>query len=287
MSAADLLAPSPKLKPVTSAAIRQSMLKTWAAPEYAVMWEVADATGFRHSRFADAVIMSLWPSRGLELHGVEIKVSRSDWKREAADPKKAEKIGAYCDRWWVHTGPNVIHDQAEVPQAWGWREFDGSKWRTRREAEKTDAVACDRSFLAALLRRADVDSRKWIETRAEEMVAEEREKIADQVKREVERRTERSTVAAQQIEAFEAASGLKLCDYYAGSEAAEIGALVKAIREAGILQSWNSLAHVLKTLRDHADNLEKALRETGLPGAVDLPARAAGPSAPKKRNGLL
>ena len=45
----------------------------------------------------DAVIMSLWPSRGLELHGVEIKVSRADWKREAADPAKAEAIAAYCD----------------------------------------------------------------------------------------------------------------------------------------------------------------------------------------------
>ena len=267
----DLLSPSPKLKPVTSAAIRQSMLKTWAAPEYAVMWEVADATGYQHSRFADAVIMSLWPSRGLELHGIEIKVARADWKREAVDPKKAEKIGAYCDRWWVHTGPNVIHDQAEVPQAWGWREFDGSKWRTRREAEKTEALPCDRRFLAALLRRADVDSRKWIEMRAEEMLSDEREKIAEQIKREVERRTKHSTIATQQIEAFEAVSGIKLCDYYTVPQAAEVGALVKAICEAGILQSWNSLAHVLKTLRDYADSLDKALRDTGLPGAADLP----------------
>ena len=95
----DLFEPTPKTK-FTAVKLREAMSKRWAPPEYAVMWEVGRATGaVTNQRYADAVIMGLWPSRGLELHGVEIKVSRSDWRREAADPMKAEAIAAYCDRW--------------------------------------------------------------------------------------------------------------------------------------------------------------------------------------------
>ncbi len=102
---APLLPAAQPPKMLRAADIRAGMATRWAAPEYAIMWEVADATGARHSRLADAVMMSLWPSRGLELHGVEIKVSRADWRREALTPQKAEKIAAYCDRWWSTRRP--------------------------------------------------------------------------------------------------------------------------------------------------------------------------------------
>jgi len=32
--------------------------------------------------------MDLWPSGGLEIHGHEVKVSRSDWLRELKEPEK-------------------------------------------------------------------------------------------------------------------------------------------------------------------------------------------------------
>src|ERR1700743_963107 len=128
------------MEKITATAMRQAMSKRWAPPEYAVMWEVGRATGAVYGqRYADAVIMSIWPSRGLELHGVEIKISRSDWRREAGDPAKAEASPAYADRWWVFTGPGVIQDTSELPPMWGAREYDGRVWRTIKEAEKTDA----------------------------------------------------------------------------------------------------------------------------------------------------
>ena len=174
----------------TSAELRQAMSKRWAPPEYAVMWEVGRATGAVHNqRYADAVIMSLWPSRGLELHGVEIKVSRADWRREAADPSKAEAVAAYCDRWWIHAGPGVIQDTSELPPMWGAREFDGRAWRTIKEAEKTDAKACDRGFLASLLRRADGDSRWQIDQQARELAAAAVKAADEHIEREIERRS--------------------------------------------------------------------------------------------------
>lgn len=152
-----------KVGKVTAADSRHAMSKRWAAPEYAVMWEVGEATGLTRGRSADAVIMSLWPSRGLELHGVEIKVSRSDWKREAADPTKAEAIAKFCDRWWLHTAPGVVDDLSDLPPRWGLREFDGAKWKTVREADITEAAHVTRGFLAALLRRADGAMRQMIQ----------------------------------------------------------------------------------------------------------------------------
>lgn len=176
--------------------IRMAMTKRWCAPEYATMWEVADATGARQKRFADAVIMSLWPSRGLELHGVEIKVSRADWKREAADPQKAETIAQFCDRWYVHTSPGVVDDLSDLPPSWGLREFDGRVWKTVREAEKTDAVPLTRSFLASLLRRADGLMAEFIREanrEAQKQIADEAQKRRDRFAKEVERAAERIT----------------------------------------------------------------------------------------------
>ncbi len=54
---------------------------------------------FAYHRAADAVAMDLWPSKGLEIHGHEVKVSRSDWLSELKQPEKCEPVKRYCDRW--------------------------------------------------------------------------------------------------------------------------------------------------------------------------------------------
>lgn len=52
------------------------------------------------------------------LHGHEIKVSRSDWLRELADPTKADAWKRYCDRWWLVAPPGVGRPE-ELPDGWG------------------------------------------------------------------------------------------------------------------------------------------------------------------------
>lgn len=183
---------------VNAAMIRAAISKRWSDPEYAVMFEVGDATGYQTRRHADAVIMSLWPSRGLELHGVEIKVSRADWKREAADPTKAEAIAQYCDRWWVITAPGVIDDMSDVPPAWGVREFDGKRWKTLRDATKTEATPLSRGFLGAMLRRADVTMREDIKQAAAIALEAATAEIDKRVEREVTART-RSSAALHDV----------------------------------------------------------------------------------------
>jgi hypothetical protein len=263
---------------ITSADIRQAMLAKFAPPEWAIMWEVGDSTGAMQKRWADAVMMSVWPSRGLELHGVEIKVSASDWKREAADPRKAEAVGQYCDRWWVHTPPGVVKDLAEVPPAWGLREWDGKRWSTKREAEKNPTpTPMSRGFLAALLRRADVDERSRIDRQARVIsesaraaVQTERENMQAQIAAAVEQRTKRLAAAAEQIKAFEEAAGLSLASVYGtGPERArEIGLVVKAVMQAGVMESWGGLVGLSRSIGEMSERMKLVISECGLPVPV-------------------
>lgn len=126
----------------------------FAGLEYALLTEVANATGGRATRSADALVMNLWPSRGLTLAGFEVKASRSDWMRELKDPSKAEAICKFCDFWWVVAAKDDIVKKEEVPLPWGLLVLRGEKLFTVKEAAKLEAQPVSRGFLAALLRRA-------------------------------------------------------------------------------------------------------------------------------------
>lgn len=84
-------------------------------PAWAFVPKVRDAAGFSATRTIDAIAMSLWPSRGLELHGHEIKVSRSDWLRELKEPEKAEAFSSVVDRWWLVVSDAQIVAAGELP----------------------------------------------------------------------------------------------------------------------------------------------------------------------------
>lgn len=246
---------------ITSADIRRAMAKVWAAPQYALMWEVGEATGAKRGRYADAVIMSLWPSRGLELHGVEIKISRADWRVEAKDPTKAEAIAKYCDRWWLHTAPGVVADLSELPPAWGLREFDGKSWTTVREAEKTDASQIDRAFLAALLRRADGVMRALVDEAVREgrkeidaQLERDRERFSREVALAAERRTREATEKVKSFERFCEAFGE---DALSGLfDQVSLGRAARMISDAATMWSTRELARNLRGAADIIDAIK-------------------------------
>jgi hypothetical protein len=94
--------------------------------EYAFLTHVRNAAGFDSSRTIDAIAVSLWPSRGLVIDAFEVKVSRSDWLRELADPRKAEDTCRIVDRFWIVAPAGVVRD-AELPPTWGLIEVTGGK----------------------------------------------------------------------------------------------------------------------------------------------------------------
>lgn len=132
----------------------QALRDRYPQQQYAFLEQVGNATGFATNRHCDALVMGLWPSRGLEIIGFEVKVRRSDWLLELSKPEKAEAIAQYCDRWYVAVGDEEIVKAGELPKQWGLfvPRKDGNM-RCKVEAPLSDPEPVPgRSFLAAVAR---------------------------------------------------------------------------------------------------------------------------------------
>lgn len=136
--------------------------------EWAVFDEVRSETGWSAgvaTRSCDMLAMNLWRSKGLEVHGFELKISRGDWLRELKQPDKAEAIAKYVDHWWLVAAPGVARIE-ELPPGWGLlvpeTTDDCGEPRTALraivKAPKREAAPLDRLFVAALLRKAVTES---------------------------------------------------------------------------------------------------------------------------------
>lgn len=95
----------------SEAQLFQLLRGRYPAESYALFSQVRNSIGFvRHARYADALALGLWQSRGLLLYGFEIKSTRSDWLRELKDPEKQELgVLQYCDHWYLVTDEKVVH----------------------------------------------------------------------------------------------------------------------------------------------------------------------------------
>lgn len=133
--------------------------KRYPAPEYAVLAEVRNQTGYnRQTRTADAMAMGLYPSRGLLLHGFEIKTDRRDLLRELKEPDKAEEIARFVDHWWLVVSDDTVAQLIDVPANWGLlvRHPKGDKLVVRKDAPKLQPIDVTRTFLASVMRRVAV-----------------------------------------------------------------------------------------------------------------------------------
>lgn len=122
--------------------------------EYALLFEVRDNAGFEAKRSLDAMAFNLWPSRGLEIHGIEIKSSRTDWLRELRDPGKQESMLKYCDRFWLLALDESIAAPSEIPPTWGHMVIKSGKITRRKEAPFLKPEPLSRGVVAAMLKRA-------------------------------------------------------------------------------------------------------------------------------------
>lgn len=148
--------------------VREALRERYAHPAAVIFFEVRDATAWAATGSCDAIAMWLWPSKGLELEGFEIKVTRGDWLRELKQPDKATAFLKRVDRFWLVT-PAPRHADlvsrlparpdvaklAELPEQWGWLHVhDDGRVVIVKEAPKLSPAPLDRPFLAALLRKA-------------------------------------------------------------------------------------------------------------------------------------
>lgn len=121
--------------------------------EWAFLPQVANGTGAGAGRTADAIALNCWPSRGMELHGFEVKVSASDFKRELGEPGKAEAVAQFCDRWFIVTDDARVAKPEQLPPTWGLIIVDDNP-RIVVPAPKLTPQPLTRVFVASILRAA-------------------------------------------------------------------------------------------------------------------------------------
>lgn len=226
----------------------QKLQEKYPAPEYAFLKEVANGTGAHGNRYADALVMSLFPSRGLYLTGFEIKTSRKDWLNELKNPQKADAIAKFCDYWFLVVGSNSIVKEGELPLTWGLIEPCKDKLRVTKQPVKLEAEPLDRRFLAAIMRRSNekVSSPENYDHTIKEFGSSEFQRGIDygknwnsskvaQLTAELEKITER-------ISTFETISGLRI-DGYNGERLAEA---VKIHLDGGIIGLESELKLISK-----------------------------------------
>lgn len=190
-----------------------ALRRRYPKSEYALLPQVRNATGFaRVTRTADALIMSLWPSRGLELWGIEIKSSRSDLKREIDNPAKAEEIAQRCDRWWIAVGHPKVVEGLDLPAAWGLLIPRNGEFVVAKAADKLESKEITRPFLAALLRAAQEYNphQEAMEAAISRANVDARKKIDEEIKTAIRCRGDRYDRLLEEVKQFERDTGIAL-----------------------------------------------------------------------------
>lgn len=165
---------------------------------WALFFELRNGTGFsRSDRYLDAMAMDTWPSSGLLRVAYEIKISRSDFLRELAQPEKRAWGVEVSNQFWFVCAPDVAKAE-EIPDGCGLlvATKGGEKLRAVKQAQQRNARDLDMLEVAAILRAADTSvshrSLRWKyanqiidEKKLDEIIAAERQ-YSDQ--REIDRK---------------------------------------------------------------------------------------------------
>lgn len=242
---------------MTSSDLHEAVRNSFPAPTYLYMKEVRDATGFDAVRSADGIAVGMYRSCGRQVHGFEMKVSRTDWLKELSQPAKAESWMRYCHRWALIVPDVSIVHEGELPPTWGLGTPDRTrknalpriKWITR--PPELTPIPFSMVFLTALLyasRQVDAPVRE------KEMRAEyERGKKDAQNSFDREFRNEDYIALRKAVEAFEQASGISISKYTGEKTATEMGSTFAEYRKVK-----GSLARHIRELERTMESINRS-----------------------------
>lgn len=256
----------------TSTDIKKALMTTYAPPAHRLFFEVGNDTGTRVNRHIDALAVGIWPSVGYEISGIEIKVSRNDWKKEMSDPAKAQALMTFCDRWWLAC-PDGLISPDEVPATWGvYYLTEKGAIRVKKQAPRLTPEPVTKGFMAAVLRHtSSVDAElvdrlvldkftslnKDFERRVESAVSDRVRSNAANTQAAIEIATTILELTGEDIRA-----------YSGGVDRKAFAATYMLMRDSGLLQhlgqGWGGLAMIANNMRRDLDELEKLHAHPGL-----------------------
>lgn len=242
------------IKNWTEAEVAKVLHIRYCSPEWAFLTQVRNQTGFsRDVRTADAIAMNLYPSRGMEINGFEIKVSRNDWLNELKNPEKSAELQQFCHKWWVVVPDRNFIKEGELPITWGLIEV-GKNCKIVKPAPVLEAKMFSREFIASLFRNV-----------CESFVHPEDVKLKmdlarDQAKWAMHEDFKEYERLKEQVQNFQKESGITIWERW-GDKGKEVGKAVKLIMEQRQSLKWSaeSTAKGLKDLSEHFSKLIKVL----------------------------
>lgn len=207
----------------------------------------------------DLIAIMGWQSRGHEVLGFEVKVSRSDWLAELKDPAKADPLVRLCSRWWIAAPPDVVKVE-ELPAAWGLLVIHPEQVRAIKQAPQLNPEPWSPEvWRCMMLRQAtreqhapdDLEKAKragWTEGYEEGAKSAERMQKSD-----------RDHIAALEkiIAEAEKATGVQIrfwCDYPA------LGEAMRLVRDSGSSRIVEKMEKHARELRETALRMRKAAR---------------------------
>lgn len=255
---------------MTCAELHEAMKKIFGPPGYTYMREVRNATGFDSTRSADAMALGMYQSRGRELWGFEMKVSRSDWVKELEQADKAESWMRYCDRWALVAGDASIVHPGELPSTWGLYAPVKGKLKCITPCPLLHPAPLTRIALTALMYASQKVDGEIVGKQIEQAVAEAKKHFYDQNERDAEAYRELS----KRVEGFEKHTGLRI-QYANDDRIAKMGEVVNLVLH-GSREVEDQMRHVkyaISSVRDMLPALEKQLELLGsassMVGATD------------------
>lgn len=252
-----------KHRPLASeitASIEAAMRERYCAPEWALLFGVGNSTGSRCAGWADAIAMSLYPSRGLAVHGFEFKASRGDWKKELDNPAKAENVARFCDYWWLVAEAGIVRDD-ELPMAWGMYEHRDGKLKLTKGASQLKPDALDRGFVAAVLRRAQQADQSVIDALVRKQVEEDRKGHERSRAEALEHSRGKAGKLAEKARKLKELTGIDLLNWMPEES---IAAAIKLVLDSGVVNSYNGLAEIVRNAEHFAQTARAAAEKAGI-----------------------
>lgn len=229
--------------------------------EYVLMSEVSDTAGASRNRSLDYMAVSLWPSRGLSVIGIEVKSHRSDWLREMKNPLKQENHFQYCDYFYLLTDNEGVAKLEEIPETWGWFVVKNDKIYQMKAAPKLEAKPIGRSFLTAMLKRAGSKDKYVHVDTIEENIQKRAEQLMVQQERNVKYQLEEYERLKIKVKEFAEHSGIDVFDRTAFRYAPlkDIGNAVRFIMNNDIQAYKKDIERLKKSADIIQKNLTNAL----------------------------
>jgi hypothetical protein len=247
----------------SEATLTKAIFLTWPSetmrPRYITAIQVNNGAGFAYGRTIDAIVFDTWPSGGLHLHGLEIKTTKADLRRELQDTQKFAEFAPHLDLFSI-VAPKGVVDITLLPAKWGlYSPTENGSLRARRKPlmlhDEGKRKTISRSIAAAFVRA--LVSRSLSSEAREAEYARGYENGEKNVERETKRARMKTETVLRNVKEFERASGVSIAEW--GGE--RVGEAVKLVMTGGLKKrisyspNLRELARKLLLLADDLDSL--------------------------------